>query len=386
MTHALSPDAGIRYREHLAEGPSQELVKRYGGQSSAYFTLQSGAERFGIEGVGFVAYAPVRTLLGRVNVVFANPVCHDRGRQWLLQEFLNQVPGRALFVGIDGGAAEDLRKLGYAINEMGTEFSFRIPGFSVAGKHKKQLRHAANLGKRQNLSVVEQTAEEADMASARRISEGWRLSKAVKQRELRLLTRPPQFGNEWGVRKFYCYQNGRLLGYVFFDPFFKDGKIIGYTANVLRQDTGNSPSGLLDYIILEAMKVFEAEGVEQLSLGISPVYNVQPCAGDSKVLRGICRILYQKGNSFYAFKALSYHKSRYRAKETKWYLATKNTPVLTTLWTILRGTGILGRPPLVVTARQHRPVTHSPVSVSRAQVVAETQASSPAATPDAHAH
>lgn len=35
MTHALSLNAGIRYREHLPEGSSQELMKRYGHQSSA---------------------------------------------------------------------------------------------------------------------------------------------------------------------------------------------------------------------------------------------------------------------------------------------------------------------------------------------------------------
>jgi lysylphosphatidylglycerol synthetase-like protein (DUF2156 family) len=374
MTHALSPDAGIRYREHLAEGSSHELMKRYGYQSSAYFTLQAGAERFGIEGVGFVAYAPVRTLLGRVNVVFANPVCDDLGRRWLLQEFLNNVPGRALFVGIDAGVAADLRALGYAINEMGTEFSFNIPEFNVTGKSKKQLRHAANLGGRQNLSVVEQAAEDVDVMAARHISDSWRLNKKVKQRELRLLTRPPQFNDEWGVRKFYCYQGGQLLGYVFFDPFFRHGKVIGYTANVLRQDIETSPSGLLDYIILEAMKVFEAEGIEQLSLGISPVYNVQACVGDNPVLRGICRLLYEKGNGFYAFKALSYHKSRYRAKETKWYLATKNMPVLTTLWTILRGTGILGRPPLIVPVSDYSPPSQIPVP--RPQIVAEVHGAS----------
>lgn len=310
-----------------------------------------------------MAYAPVKTLLGRINVVFSNPVCDERGRRWLLREFLNSVPGRALFVGVDGGAAEDLRMLGYTINEVGTEFSFRIPGFSVAGKRKKQLRHAANLGEREGLSVIEQAEANVDSAGARRISESWRLSKAVKQRELRLLTRPPQFSDEWKVRKFYCYQEGRMLGYVFFDPFFKDGAVVGYTANVLRQDTESSPSGLLDYIILEAMKTFELEGIEQVSLGISPAYNVQACAGDSKLIRGICRLLYEKGNSFYAFKALSYHKSRYRAKETKWYLASKNTPVLTLLWTILRGTGILGRPPLVKSVKTHYSNSKNPKTI-----------------------
>src|SRR5699024_4876776 len=96
-----------------------------------------------------------------------------------------------------------------------------------------------------------------------------------------------------------------------------------------------------------------------------PAYNVQPCAGDSATLRRICHLLYEKGNGSYAFKALSYHKSRYRAKETKWYLATKDTPVLTTLWTILRCTGISRRRPLVLPVTEHTPGPLAPVSVPR---------------------
>ena len=44
----------------------------------------------------------------------------------------------------------------------------------------------------------------------------------------------PTFENEWAVRKFYCYKGDELLGFVFFDPFFENGKTIGYTANILR--------------------------------------------------------------------------------------------------------------------------------------------------------
>src|SRR5690554_7268646 len=41
-------------------------------------------------------------------------------------------------------------------------------------------------------------------------------------------------GDEWGVRKFYAYIDGQLAGYVFFDPWFHDGRIGGYCANILR--------------------------------------------------------------------------------------------------------------------------------------------------------
>ncbi|MDX1802000.1 MAG: DUF2156 domain-containing protein [Marinobacter sp.] len=365
MTSALPSGAAIRYREHMSESHSRELMAQFGRQSSAYFALQSDVRRFGVDGVGFVAYAPVKTLLGRVNMVFVNPVCADQALSWLLKAFFQRVPGRVVFTGIDDRVARELEILGYTVNEMGAEFSVAVSGFSVAGKRKKQLRHAANLGSRHDLRVVEQTAAEVNQVDARRISEHWRQHKAVKQHELRLLTRPPVFSDEWGVRKFYCYQGERLLGYVFFDPYFKHGRVVGYTANVLRQDMDHSPSGLLDYIVIEAMAQFRREGVERMSLGISPLYNVRPRAGDQPLIRRICQVLYARGNRFYAFKALSYHKSRYRGDEATWYMAVKDTSVLTVAWTILRGTGIVGQPPLVRGDREPLagkalPVTETP--------------------------
>ena len=332
--------------QSLSRAQCEQLVRRYGTQSSAYFNLQSDVQRFGAPGLGFIAYAPVHTFFGRVNIVFSNPVCGANARLWLLRECIRQVPGAFIFSGIDAETANDLETLGYSINGMGSEFRVRIPEFSVAGKHKKQLRHASNLGHRHGLNVLEQRAAEVDLDQLRQVSENWRRHKTVKRHELRLLTRPPVLDDEWGVRKFYAYQGSRLLGCVFFDPFFDQGRVVGYTANILRQDPENSPSGLLDYIILRAMDRFREEGIEYLSLGISPLHNVRARPGDSWTIRKTCQMLYEYGNDFYAFKALAYHKTRYRGEETPWYLATRQTPAIKVAWSMLRGTGIVGQPQL----------------------------------------
>lgn len=321
----------------------QKLIARYGSQSSGYFNLQAGVQRFGIEDVGFLAYFPMRTFMGRVNVVFANPVCAPSVRPWLLRAFLHRTQGRTFFVGVDSEVADDLRDLGYNINEMGTEFSVSLDEFNVRGKDKKQLRHAANLGKRTGVVVKEQTWDEVNQSEVIRISEEWRRHKAVSNRELRLLTRPPVFQDEWQVRKFYCYEGDRLLGYVFFDPYYENGRIVGYTANILRQDLSNTHSGLLDFIIIEAMNKFREEGIKNLSLGISPLHGVDKVQGERTIVRKISQFLYKYGNKFYAFKALAYHKSRYRGTETKWYVATDDIPALKVAWTVLRATGILGQ-------------------------------------------
>lgn len=331
----------------LSLSDCQSLVKQYGSQSSAYFTLQADTPRFGAPGIGFLAYRAVRFFGLRFNIVFANPICDPRARSWLLRSFLTQVPGRHLFVGIDREVGWELKALGFHINEFGTEFNIDIENFSLSGRQKKQLRHAANLNRRADVQVREQSWAETAPDLIADISRRWRKSKAVGSRELSLLTRPPVLAEEWGVRKFYGYVDGELAGYVFFDPYFCEGRVKGYTANILRQDPNRAPTALLDYIILQAMERFRAERIPELSLGIAPLHDVAPLPDDRPSIRHIAHFLYNHGSRLYAFKALGYHKTRFRGRESKWFLATDSSSVVSIAWSILQGTGVLSLTPAI---------------------------------------
>lgn len=327
--------------EHLSIKEKQQFLSNYGNQSSAYFTLQPGVSTFGDKARGYIAFRRQSTVLGRVNIVFCNPICSSSQLSELIASFLLNTPGKTIFMGIDKEVASCLQQHGYRLNQMGTEFSINLSHFEVKGKEKKHLRHAANLGKRHGLSVRELEWEDIDQNAVHQISEQWRAQKAVNSRELKLLTRPPAFRNEWKVRKFYCFQGEKLLGYVFFDPYFKNGKIIGYCANIIRKDPTAKPSDLLDYIILEAINTFRSEGIQQLSLGISPLYNIEKEDNDRPALRVIQRFLFENGNTLYAFKPLAYHKTRYRGDETKWYVCTRNISITKTVLAILQGTQLV---------------------------------------------
>jgi lysylphosphatidylglycerol synthetase-like protein (DUF2156 family) len=63
--------------------------------------------------------------------------------------------------------------------------------------------------------------------------------------------------------------------------------------------------------------------------------------GDRKMIRWICQFLYERGNSFYAFKALSYHKTRYRGNANQWYVATDSSSSLNIALSALKGTQLL---------------------------------------------
>ncbi|ABC32429.1 uncharacterized conserved protein [Hahella chejuensis KCTC 2396] len=326
----------------LSASERRRLLLQYGTQSSAYFSFQPGVQYFGSAQRGFVSYCPLGWLQGGADVVFNNPVCADENLAPLLDHFLATRSRPVIFVGIEDKVAQFLAHLGYRTNEMGTEFSFPLEGFSVRGKHKKQLRHAANLGERFGLRVEERRASQMDIDEVEAISRRWLKQKAVRRGELRLLTRPPQHRDEWLSRRFYCFQGERLLGYIYFDPYFSQGGVAGYCANILRSAPGTGPAGLLDYTLLQAIEQFRREGVARLSLGIAPLHGLQAAPGENPMLRRIGEWLYRHGSGLYAFAPLAYHKTRYRGEESKWYLAYKNLSAPRLLWSLMAGAGVLG--------------------------------------------
>tara|TARA_R110001592_G_scaffold175466_5_gene414712 strand:+ start:32793 stop:33878 length:1086 start_codon:yes stop_codon:yes gene_type:complete len=294
------------------------LIKQYGYQSSSYFSLQQGVDHIGIAGIGFIAFYSQRFLGTTFNIAFTNPVCATEDIPQLV-ELLNCVTGhKTIFMAVDKPCAEQLIAMNYSCNDMGLEYHLPIADYKIEGKQMKYLRWAANLGKR-GFVVKEQKWDEIDAEQVKHISTLWRHTKAVKDKELRLITRPPEFRDAWEVRKFFCYYEGELVGYVFFDPFFEYGHLVGYTANILRGRKDIHPNGFLDFTLLEAMKIFKAEGVAFLSLGISPLHEITLHPKEIKWVRILQKLMYRYGSSFYAFKELAYHKTRYRADSTMWF-------------------------------------------------------------------
>jgi len=294
------------------------LLEHYGTQSSSYFNLQKGVEHFGAEGMGYVSYFRQRFWGMDFNIAFTRPICARSDVQSLIKSLESTTQRPTVFMAVDSECAGLLADLGYRCNDIGVEYSLGIHDFDLKGRDKKYLRWASNFAQR-GFEVKEQSWDEVDAQRVYEISRQWLGTKAVSSRELRLITRPPDFEDAWKVRKFFCYQHGRLVGFVFFDPFFENGRILGYTANILRACPGVKPNGLLDFTILEAMKRFRAEGVSRLSLGLAPLHELEATRGEIKSLRYFQQWMYRYGNFLYAFQALAYHKTRYRAESEHWY-------------------------------------------------------------------
>jgi len=322
-------------------GQRRALISQYGEKSNSYFNFQEGIEYFDVPGIGFLSYNLQKSLiLGNYYIVFSRPICAEENMQELIEAFLDVTDGQVLFAGMDDFTSNLLCKFDYKMTQMGVEFNIPLENFSVSGKKMKYLRNIQNYDKR-GLVVKELSWNQVDQESVKKISQDWMGGKQIKNRELRLLSRPPQFDEEWRVRKFYCYRDKELIGYVFFDPFFKEGEIAGYCANILRSSRDESLSGILDYIIITAIKKFQEEKVPVLALGLAPLHDLKKGKDENLILRTLSEFLYEYFNFLYHFKSLAFHKTRYRGTSEEIYLCTKNISNIKVLGHLLTATNIL---------------------------------------------
>ena len=146
----------------------------------------------------------------------------------LLESFFAERKHPSIFVCVDKEVANALRFFGFNINQTGVESTVSLENFSLHGHAKKQLRHASNFGKRKSCIAKELSWNQVDSQQVKDISGKWRNTKGVSARELRLITRPPNFKDESHVRKFYCLHGDRVIAYVFFDPYYEQGELKGY--------------------------------------------------------------------------------------------------------------------------------------------------------------
>jgi lysylphosphatidylglycerol synthetase-like protein (DUF2156 family) len=326
--------------EELTLERQRRYLMAFGSQSNAYFHFQPGFRYFHLPGRGFVSYHLQAGLGGAVPMVFVKPLCADGDLGPLLEAFLDGRRRAAVFLGMDLPTAEVLGGLGFTVNEFGTEFTLAIQDFTVRGRAMKHLRTVLHTGEK-GVEVKEQHPREVPLEDRRRLSDAWLQEQRVKGRELRFLTRPPSFEAEWGVRHFFCYKEGRLVGFVVFDPFFRAGRCLGYCANLLRCEPGLRPAGVLDFAILTALAAFKAEGLEELALGVAPLHGLEAHPGDDRLLRVAGQMLYRWGGCLYNFRDLAFHKTRYRAPGRKLYFCARGLGRLASLGLSLRATQVL---------------------------------------------
>ena len=153
----------------------------------------------------------------------------------------------------------------------------------------------------------------------REISDAWIRTRKCKSKEIRFLIRPMEMEYRENERHFYAYQDGKAVGFIYFDPIYRNNEIISYVPNISRANA-DFRQGIFYTLMAHAMDVFKAEGVPYLDLGLIPL-SLDPATEhqESRLLKRIMHGLYEKGNFLYNFKGLEFTKSRFRGDNFKTY-------------------------------------------------------------------
>jgi len=165
------------------------------------------------------------------------------------------------------------------------------------------------------------------------------LSSPNSKRELQASTWPAIFDDEWGVRKFYVYENGKMVAFIWWLPCWRDGKVVGYTANCPRRDTDKTTitchSYVLDYAFLACADIFKSEGLEFAALGGAYGVEMEKEKGDSAVVRHLGKWAVNNMSYFYNLKGVSDHKERYKSNRTPKLYACHKGPYSEMVYLIL---------------------------------------------------
>ena len=264
MSVADSPANSVQQQRRLA------VARQFGTFTQAYSTaVQTGLEHFW-HGEAYLAF---RRKWG-VACVLADPVGAPELHEPLVREFTRQFR-KTCFWQISRSTAEILQGLGFWINEMGCDTRLDLADYDFGGKKKERLRHATNWLGKHGYEVREGTFS-GDLAVEQilALSEAWFRSRRSKK-AVYFFNRPPVFVDEPDVRKFFLYSPaGAPVAFVFFDPIFRSGRVIGHSPSVKRR-LPDAPLRAEEGIMKVAIEQFQRDGLERLMLGLSPLAGIE---------------------------------------------------------------------------------------------------------------
>jgi lysylphosphatidylglycerol synthetase-like protein (DUF2156 family) len=313
----------------------REHLLRHGDFALAYeCAMEPGLSSFG-DRRGFIAY---ERKMGHT-FALGDPVADPATVDSLIHDFAGHLRGPT-FVAIGQATAERLAARGFHVTHFGHDTVIDLAGHTFAGGAGKPIRYASSWIATNGMTVAEARFEDFTQDSIRHLSRSWRQSRVNFRREVGFLNRRLQARSEEGVRTFFATDAaGVPVGFVVFDPVYRDGRILGYLASGKRRDPERS--AYLDMgVMRHAIDVFKAEGREAVWLGLSPIADLhrgpfRDSALLHKVMAGGYRSAYVN-NRIFNFAGIAAYKRRFRGREIPLYIASPPGSDFTRLVALLR--------------------------------------------------
>ncbi len=314
-------------------------LKRFGSNCNAFASFQSGMDYFDVRDVGYVSY---RRIFGLI-VALSDPICHHSNVHALVAQFTARFP-KAIWIQISPELAAHIAQThGHYCSQLGSENKVMLNTWTMAGKERQSLRKTVNQAKTQGITISEepylgqQSTQHHELEQA---SQDWLKTRVVKK-EVKFLVRPMEMEYRENCRYFYARKDGHVVGYICFDPIYRDDKVIAYAPNVSRAWAGFK-RGLWYSMMIHAMNLMKEEGVEYIDLGLFPAKVSQDIESfESPLVHKLMNFIYNKCGWLYSCKGLDFAKSRFDGKFTKTFIAHRSRLPLYSIGAVLKSSGVI---------------------------------------------
>ena len=270
---------------------------------------------FSIDETAFIMYGQS----GRSWIALGDPV-GDPSRApnlvWRFVETASAHGGRAVFYQVTPAALPWYLDAGLRAFKLGEAAHIPLTDFGLEGPQRAPLRHAYNRARREGLSleILPPGSAGTVIETLRVISDTWLANQRVREKGYSLGTFDPAYLERLPVA-----------------IVRRDGQIIAF-ANVLR--TGmqrevridlmralpDAPPSTMDFLLIELMRHYQAEGMARFGLGMAPL------AGMAQHERAPAwqqagRLVYEHGERYYNFQGVRRFKEKFNPVWEPRYLA-----------------------------------------------------------------
>jgi len=273
------------------------------------------------DGRSLVAYALWRNFA----LTLADPIGPVDGRRAAIREFMEFCADQdwePVFYETGPDSADDYAAEGFVVFKIGECASISLPEFSLTGKRYQDLRTARSRAGREGLVLrwlpPGIPPEPALAAELRAVSDGWLARKRGGEMTFDL----GAYSDEEIIARgaaLAMRADGRVEAFATWLPY-RSGT--GRCLDLMRARP--EVPGAMDFVIVESLLAFQAQGLSAASLANAPLANIHPASvSDSRHERAV-RYVYENFNRVYGYKNLFHFKNKYLPRWTGRHLAYRH--------------------------------------------------------------
>ena len=288
-------------------GRLQDALRSAGDTTFAHMATWAGNSLWFGEDGSVVAYR----VRDGVAFTVGDPISDDpRSALRPFTEFCESQGWTPVFYSIHDEAASALHEEGWARVPVGTDAVIDVQDFTLSGRRRQDLRTAVNRADREGLSAV--WASYADLAPAVRaqvdaLCAAWADGKRL-----------PEMGFTLGglaelidpqVRLMLAIGgDGRVQVATSWLPRHRDGRVTGWTLDVMRRDRDAMP-GAMEFTIVSAIRRASEDGLSTISLSGTPL-----AAHEGQQVGWFSRRMTRLLEPSYGFASLERFKAKFGAR------------------------------------------------------------------------